>query len=228
MKRFLLFLIAAVVVAAPFTTLAHEHRTYRIGDKTYAFTVGSVGEPVFVDDKSGVEVRVEEMAPAMAQDDHAAGDGHAAGTPVTGLEATLDVEVIAGDRAQLFELRPAFGEPGTYRASFFPTVQTTYTYRLLGTVNGAPFDAIFTCNPAGHPATPEVTDPVKLSDQVTQTAKSGTFGCPQARTDVSFPEPTASLAQLSAEGIDTALIGVILGGLGTLLAIAAFIRAGRD
>jgi len=31
-------------------------------------------------------------------------------------------------------------------------VATTYTYRLFGTIKGAPFDVSFACNPGGHVA----------------------------------------------------------------------------
>ncbi len=34
----------------------HERRLYTIGDQNYLFVVGSMNEPAFVDDKSGVEV----------------------------------------------------------------------------------------------------------------------------------------------------------------------------
>jgi hypothetical protein len=33
-----------------------------------------------------------------------------------------------------------------------PTIATTYTYRLFGTINGALFDVTFACNPGGHVA----------------------------------------------------------------------------
>ena len=35
--------------------LAHQSQLFTIGDKDYLFEVGSLNEPVFVDDKSGVE-----------------------------------------------------------------------------------------------------------------------------------------------------------------------------
>jgi len=38
---------------------AHENRLYNIGNKDYWITVGSINEPVFVDDKSGAEVFIK-------------------------------------------------------------------------------------------------------------------------------------------------------------------------
>ena len=35
---------------------AHQRQLFTIGDKGYLFVVGSIGEPLFVDQKSGVEM----------------------------------------------------------------------------------------------------------------------------------------------------------------------------
>ena len=40
-------------------------------------------------------------------------------------------------------------EPGHYEAAFYPTVQTTYNYRIFGNVSGLPLDLTFTCAPGG-------------------------------------------------------------------------------
>jgi hypothetical protein len=34
---------------------AHQRQLFMIGDKDYLFVVGSINEPLYVDDKSGVE-----------------------------------------------------------------------------------------------------------------------------------------------------------------------------
>lgn len=35
---------------------AHQRQLFTIGDKDYLFVVGSIGEPLYVDQKSGVEL----------------------------------------------------------------------------------------------------------------------------------------------------------------------------
>jgi len=47
---------------------AHESRLYSIGNKDYWITVGSIGEPVFVDDKSGAEAFISTADPANPLD----------------------------------------------------------------------------------------------------------------------------------------------------------------
>ena len=64
---------------------AHENHTYRIGDKVYQINIGSLNEPVVVDDKTGLDLRVEHPAVGKGEP-----------TPVTGLDQTLKVEIPAG------------------------------------------------------------------------------------------------------------------------------------
>ena len=102
-----------------------------------------------------------------------------------GLEKTLKVEVKAGPHARVFEFEPRFRAPGRYDAVFFPTVATTYTYRVFGTIGGAPFDVTFACNPAGH-VRGEDRSVVKVSADVTRKGLVGSFGCPRPGARPSF------------------------------------------
>ena len=63
---------------------------------------------------------------------------------------------------------------------------TTYTYRLFGTINGAPFDVTFACNPGGHVAGEDRTV-VRVSGDGTRTGVAGSFGCPRSRSEAEFP-----------------------------------------
>jgi hypothetical protein len=224
------FFVAASLAAMPLSAFAHETQNFTIGDKTYSFVVGSLNEPVAVDDKSGVELTVslvhaeeEEHMDESQPHTHEAEESHA----VTGLEKTLKVEVSAGAKKKIMDLSPKWGEPGAYQAVFFPTVQTTYTYRFFGTVNGVAVDLTFACNPAGHPQTSEDTSQVKLSDTVTRVLKKGAFGCPMAKADLGFPEPSATLHDLSSGAGTMGLIGAVLGALGVILGGIALVRSKR-
>jgi hypothetical protein len=86
----------------------------------------------------------------------------------------------------VFDLKPTYGAPGRYEAVFYPTVATTSSLRLFGTINNVPVDLPFVCNSLGHVSV-EDNSAVKLSEQVTRKALSGSFDCPGARADVEFP-----------------------------------------
>jgi len=219
----------------PTLASAHEHQTFRMGTSTYEFTVGSLNEPVTVDDKSGVELSVIRLA-----DDHAEEEAHddaapheEAGTPVEGLQSTLQVEISAGDTKKVLPLTTIYGKAGSYKAVFFPTIATTLTYRFFGTIDDAPVDLSFTCNPAGHPQTEPSTEEVKISETVTRLKKTGAFGCPTAKEDLGFPEPSASLFDLregaGGQGGDDSdsllsIVALLAGLAGLGLGVAAWKR----
>lgn len=193
-----LLIAASAFVLVP-SAFAHETQQFRIGEADVTFVVGSLNEPVTVDDKSGVEVSISRAAPHGDENhDEAAPHDHETLNPMLGLDQVLQVEVSAGDKKRIFPLSPIYGEPGRYKAVFFPTVQTTYTYRFFGELDGAPIDLSFTCNPAGHPVTAEETTPLELSPNVTRVLKKGAFGCPTAKADLGFPEPSSTIQELRA------------------------------
>ncbi len=109
---------------------AHQRGLFTIGGKDYLLVVGSQNDPVFIDDKSGVDFF------AYTPDPNDPMNSQSNGTkPLSGLENTLKVIVSAGNKNQTFDLEPAFRDPGHYNAPFYPTVQTTYSYTLNGTIN---------------------------------------------------------------------------------------------
>jgi hypothetical protein len=185
-------LLLFVSVADTQFAFAHQRQLFTIGDKDYLFVVGSVNEPVFVDDKSGVELFAywpNASDPVNSQ---------ANGTrPIEGLEKMLKVEISAGDKKKELEFEPAFMDPGHYEAPFFPTIETTYNYTLFGDINGTVFNATWTCSPAGGDATP-ISDnsTTQLSQGVTRKSIMGSFGCPLPRTDAGFPEPYMSNVEI--------------------------------
>lgn len=160
---------------------AHERQLLQIGTTDYLLVVGFLHEPVYTGDRSGLDVRIvipDRLNPTDARAPEV--------KPVDNLDKTLKVEVKAGPHARAFDLKPTYGAPGRYEAVFYPTVATTYSFRLFGTLNNVPVDLTFACNPLGHVSV-EDNSTLKLSEQVTRKALIGSFGCPAARTDAEFP-----------------------------------------
>ena len=167
---------------------AHQRQLFTIGDKDYLFVVGSIGEPLYVDQKSGVELFAYWPDPSDPVNSQANGT-----KPIEGLESMLKVDVTAGDKNRTLDFEPAFRDPGHYEASFFPTVETTYNYTIFGNINGTSFNATWTCSPGGGESAP-VSDnsTVEISPNVTRKSIMGGFGCPQPVSDAGFPEPMMS------------------------------------
>ena len=59
---------------------------------------------------------------------------------------------------------------------------------MFGNIKGTDFRATWTCSPTeGEPMSDNST--VQISDGVIRKAMLGSFGCPQSRADLGFPEP---------------------------------------
>lgn len=190
----------ALLFIFPVLASAHEHRILEIGDRTYDITMGSLNEPTVIDDKTGVEMNVWEI-----------GTGATAGGPVTGLEETLRVEIRANGQARMMDLSPAWGEEGSYHSIFYPTVEATYAYRLVGTINDVPVDIIFTCHAAGHDmaAMEKNTARVEVSDGVTQIEQRGSFSCPRPKAAMGFPENASTIHDVASEAASAKTFGII-------------------
>jgi hypothetical protein len=179
-------LLSLVAVSTP-QAFAHQRQLYTIGNQDYLIVIGSLNEPVFVDDKSGVDLRVLQADPNNPMNSTAEG-----AVPVEGLDEALQVEIAAGNNTKVLQLEPAFGEPGAYEAPFYPTVATTYTYRLFGTINNTPVDLAFTCSPTGEAGAAPDNSTEQVSEGVVRKGIEGGFGCPAPVTDAGFPEPLMS------------------------------------
>lgn len=219
MKRIAVF--ALLILVLPVTALAHEVQVFEINGEEYQFVIGSLNEPLVVDDKSGVDLRVSMPEHAgMAATDH-----HAANGAVTGLEETLKVELIAGDKKKTLDFSPVYNTPGSYKAPFYPTVATTLSYRVFGTINETPVDLTFSCSPAGHTVAEEDTNRVQISENVFRVSKTGSYGCPTEKADMGFPEASASVADIQ-NSAGMGMWGIGLGALGIALAGFALMRKG--
>ena len=170
---------------------AHQRQLFTISNDDYLFVVGSLNEPIFVDDKTGVDMA------AYLPDPNDPVNSKANGTkPIVGLENMLKVELAAGDTKKVLNFESAYQNPGHYEAPFFPTIETTYNYTLFGNINGTEFRATWTCSPAeSEPMSDNSTK--QISDGVMRKALLGSFGCPQPRTDLGFPEPYLANNEIS-------------------------------
>ena len=101
--------LAIAFSAVTFLASAHERDTYRIGDKYYVITVGSLNEPFVVDSMSGVDLRVSRVT---GPGGHGVSAATNEGTPVTGLEQTLKVELAAGNKKETLSLVACGSRPG--------------------------------------------------------------------------------------------------------------------
>ena len=183
--RLIILLIIAITISAPLSASAHEHQTFKIGDKIYSFVVGFLNEPAYIDDKSGLDLRIELLDSKDPKNTSRV-------VPVSGLEQTLQVEVSANNTRRTFPLEPTYNNPGSYHAIFFPSTFTTYSYRIFGKINNIDIDIPFTCAiNQGNLDDDNLNSPEssnKINDNVERLSKAGSFGCPKDPRLDSFPK----------------------------------------
>lgn len=124
----LTLLALGAVLSSSAIASAHERRQVA----AYTFVVGWVTEPAYVNLPNAVDLRVSRTAD---------------GSPVTGLEQTLKVEVTQGSHKREVALRPRFNTPGAYDGRMVPSAVGDYTFRFFGTIEGLQVNETFTSGP---------------------------------------------------------------------------------
>lgn len=160
------------------TRLAWAHGHTHVGD--YELVIGFTGEPAYAGEPNGLDLRVTNTT----NDE-----------PVTGLEETLQAEIIYGASKREVPLRAAFGEEGSYTANILPTVAGDYTWRIWGEIEGTPVDVSMTSGP-------------------------DSFSSIASKEEVSFPaaEPLAADVMTTAMGAaQNAQLALLVGGLGLIV-----------
>lgn len=134
------------------TQAALAHTRVEVG--SYAIVVGWLVEPPIVGERNALTIEISESE-----------------LPVTGAEATLDVEVLYGGRTWRVNMNPT-ETPGLYTATIFPTVRGQYTVRLFGTLPNAEVDVPVDPEevmPASNLHFPQpLPDTIALQEQVDQ------------------------------------------------------------
>jgi hypothetical protein len=201
-----------MLAAAP--ALAHEGRN--LGD--LEMVVGWGTEPAFAGEVNSVQLLLVHH-----------------GEPVVDLGDTLDVEVTFGDETEPFTLEPffeegEFGTPGDYRAWLIPTEPGQYSFHFSGTIDGEDVDETFTPGPGGFEEV-ESTQSVQFPEQDPSTGELA------ERIDRVEPRLASSIDEVQADvqsnaddassAMTLGLIGVIVGAVGLIVAIAALVVSGR-
>jgi hypothetical protein len=212
-----LMLTMLVLLAGP--AAAHEER--HVGDLD--LVVGFGQEPAYAGQPNSVELLLS-----------------TGGNPVTDLGDTLTVSVGFGDQSKDLSVEPffevgEFGTPGDYRAWFIPTRAGQYWFHFTGTIRGTKIDETFTSGPktfgdVDNPTDAEfpVQDPTngELSDRIDREIPRLEASITDVKTSV---DRSVGSAVDDVSGARTlALVGVALGALGLIAAIAAIAMTRRS
>jgi hypothetical protein len=215
----LLALLAGSLVAAP-AAAAHTH--IHVGE--FELGIGWAVEPTYVGVPNGVELTIEDHD-GQPVNDLAAGDITVIVSTADQSTAALPLEPAFGvvrGRPQLVE----FGTPGQYVADILPTVPGDYTFKFAGSLHGETVDVSVTSGD-------ETFSPVQGSGEIEFPVKVPTLA--EVATHLDRIDARIEAVNATAEGAlesanRAATIGVLVGGLGLVVAVVALYlawRAGR-
>ncbi len=208
--------VAAAVVAVLLVPLlavpASAHGEHKVAN--YTLEVGFGTEPGYAGVTNSVQVMISNN-----------------GKPVTDAKG-LKVAVSTGDaEPRQMPLEPYFGddfgEPGDYRAFFIPTAPGAYTFKLTGSLGGKKIDQSYT---SGKDGFDEIVDPSEAQYPAPEPTGSQLTTRLDRETDrinavVAADREAADDEIASARR--TATIGLAVGALGLLAAIAVGVLALR-
>ena len=122
-------LLAGLVFLLPAAS-ASAHGHVMVGD--YELEIGFRNEPALQDELNGLELAVQNTKTSG---------------PVTGLEDTLQAEIIFGASSRVLKIEPVPDEDGAYTAAFIPSEVGDYTWHIFGKIEDTPVDVSMTSSP---------------------------------------------------------------------------------
>jgi hypothetical protein len=180
-------ILAVGLLLAP-SAMVFAHGSTTVGD--YTLEIGFKNEPALQGVLNGLELVVTNTGTEQ---------------PVTGLEESLQAEIIFGASKKTLELEPVEGEEGAYTAAILPTEVGDYTWRIFGKIEDTPVDVSMTSSPT-------------------------TFVSVVPQSEAAFPNSgpgadaqAAALAQANRR----ALIGIAAGVVGILIGVISLAAALR-
>lgn len=119
-----------VLLAAACVGSAMAHNSKLVADGQYRVSVGLVNEPIYTDERNGLDLAIR-----------SAGERET----LPGLEAGLRAEIMTADGRERRELpvRARYGHPGRYTFDVVLSEPGRYSVRVWGTIQGASFDETF-------------------------------------------------------------------------------------
>jgi hypothetical protein len=185
------FKIAAILVATLFlmvtTTAAFAHGSTTVGD--YTVEIGFKNEPAIQGEMNGLDLIVTNTKTEK---------------PVTGLEESLQAEIIFGATKKALKIEPVEGEDGAYTAAMIPTAVGDYTWHIFGKIEDTPVDISMTSSPTTFVS----VDP------------PSTISIPGSEPAITVLETALSQAnQRATIGMIAGIVGILIGIISLVIAL---------
>jgi hypothetical protein len=236
-RRLAIALSGALLLVVATATAAQAHVLKDFG--AYSVALGWVTEPTYVGQVNAVQVVVKDKQGKAVTD---LADGDLKVVVSVGGQQSAALELV-----NKFDPDTGLGVPGDYEAPITPTAPGDYTFHLTGAIHGQAVDETATSSDSTFNSAIEATDiqfPNKLPS-LTEIATSldrinarlsalpsaGASAAPAATADAGLAGAVSAAQASATQARDAAssalLAGLLIGGLGVIIGVAALLVAVR-
>ncbi|HEX3428512.1 MAG TPA: hypothetical protein VHS36_06870 [Candidatus Limnocylindrales bacterium] len=236
-RRLAIALSGALLLVVATATAAQAHVLKDFG--AYSVALGWVTEPTYVGQVNAVQVVVKDKQGKAVTD---LADGDLKVVVSVGGQQSAALELV-----NKFDPDTGLGVPGDYEAPITPTAPGDYTFHLTGAIHGQAVDETATSSDSTFNSAIEATDiqfPNKLPS-LTEIATSldrinarlsalpsaGASAAPAATADAGLADAVSAAQASATQARDAAssalLAGLLIGGLGVIIGVAALLVAVR-
>jgi len=196
-----------------FSGIAYAHTIDSVGE--YRVEIGWMSEPVVSGETNAIEFYVSPLEPNLDLKDQVFKNG------ILGLKKTVKIQLVYKDENIMLPLSPDHNIPGKYYAFINPTVSGFYQANILGNIEDTPISLSM------HPPKVEERSYIEFPEPTDLTLNQIIDGHTTLIEDIqNLKESVKTLEDKNST--DGEYVGIGLGFIGIIIAIAALVRSKKN
>lgn len=196
-----------------FSGIAYAHTIDSVGE--YRVEIGWMNEPVVSGETNAIEFYVSPLEPNLDLKDQVFKNG------IEGLKKTVKIQLVYKDENIMLPLSPDHNIPGKYYAFINPTVSGFYQANILGNIEDTPISLSM------HPPKVEERSYIEFPEPTDLTLNQIIDGHTTLIEDIqNLKESVKTLEDKNST--DGEYVGIGLGFIGIIIAIAALVRSKKN
>jgi len=196
-----------------FSGIAYAHTIDSVGE--YRVEIGWMNEPVVSGETNAIEFYVSPLEPNLDLKDQVFKNG------ILGLKKTVKIQLVYKDENIMLPLSPDHNIPGKYYAFINPTVSGFYQANILGNIEDTPISLSM------HPPKVEERSYIEFPEPTDLTLNQIIDGHTALIEDIqNLKESVKTLEDKNST--DGEYVGIGLGFIGIIIAVAALVRSKKN
>ncbi|WP_048097315.1 hypothetical protein [Candidatus Nitrosopumilus salaria] len=207
------FLMLSLLIIPFFSGIAYAHTIDSVGE--YRVEIGWMNEPVVSGETNAIEFYVSPLEPNLDLKDQVFKNG------IEGLKKTVKIQLVYKDENIMLPLSPDHNIPGKYYAFINPTVSGFYQANILGNIEDTPISLSM------HPPKVEERSYIEFPEPTDLTLNQIIDGHTALIEDIqNLKESVKTLEDKNSTNGE--YVGIGLGFIGIIIAIAALVRSKKN